>query len=92
MGTQYRSVVFYRDEAQRRTAEEVVREVEAEKLYPRPVVTQIVPFQAFYRAEAYHQDYYAQHADQPYCLLTISPKLTKFRSKFASLRRVGTEN
>jgi len=87
VGSQYRSVIFYRDEAQRRTAEAVLREVDDQKLYPRPAVTQIVPFLAFYKAEDYHQDYYALHGDQPYCQFTISPKLTKFRARFAALRK-----
>jgi len=87
VGSQYRSVIFYRDEAQKSAAEAVLREVEAQKLYPRPPVTQLVRFQAFFRAEDYHQDYYALHGNQPYCQFTISPKLTKFRTKFAALRK-----
>ena len=82
-GSQYRSVIFYRDAAQKETAEEVMREVAAEKLYPAPLVTQLTPFRAFYKAEEYHQDYYRRNGDQPYCQLVISPKLAKFRKKFA---------
>ncbi len=84
VGSQYRSVIFYRNEAQKRVALEVMKEVVAEKLYPNPVVTQLVPFTAFYKAEDYHRDYYALHGSEPYCQLVIAPKLAKFRQKFAA--------
>ena len=84
VGSQYRSVIFYRDEPQKRTALEVMKEISAENLYPNPVVTQLVPFTAFYKAEDYHRDYYALHGSEPYCRLVIAPKLAKFRQKFAA--------
>ncbi len=83
-GSQYRSVIFYRDDAQKRAALEVMKEISAERLYPNPVVTQLVPFTAFYKAEDYHRDYYALHGSEPYCRMVIAPKLSKFRQKFAA--------
>ncbi len=85
VGTQYRSVIFYRDEAQKKAAESAIRLVEREKLYGCPVVTQVVPFEAFYEAEAYHQEYYRNNPAQPYCQIVISPKVAKFRRKYAHL-------
>jgi methionine-S-sulfoxide reductase len=84
VGTQYRSVIFYRDEAQKRTALSVMKEISAENLYSKPLVTQLVPFAAFYKAEDYHKDYYALHGSEPYCQFVISPKMAKFRQKFAA--------
>ncbi|MDE1854835.1 MAG: peptide-methionine (S)-S-oxide reductase MsrA [Candidatus Micrarchaeota archaeon] len=85
VGAQYRSVIFYRTEEQKRTAEEVMREVEERKIWPRPLVTQLVPFKAFYEAEDYHRDYFKKNPLQPYCLLVISPKVRKFRKEYADL-------
>jgi peptide-methionine (S)-S-oxide reductase len=82
VGSQYRSVVFYRSPEQRDEVQAVVRELEAKKAYSSPVVTQLEPFKAFYKAEAYHQDYYEQNSNQPYCMLVISPKLAKFHKLF----------
>ena len=85
VGEQYRSAIFYRSEEQRKTAEEVIREVSASKVYGAgPVVTQLVPFKAFYKAEDYHQEYYANNSNQPYCQIVISPKVNKFRKHFQS--------
>jgi len=85
VGTQYRSVVFYRSEEQKRVAEQVIREFEAEKVYDKPFVTQVVPFKAFYKAEDYHQEYFENNPNQPYCQVVVSPKVEKFRKKFKSL-------
>ncbi len=82
VGSQYRSVVFCRTPEQRDAVQAVVRELEAKKAYSSPVVTQLEPFKAFYKAEAYHQDYYEQNPNQPYCTLVISPKLSKFHKLF----------
>jgi peptide-methionine (S)-S-oxide reductase len=82
VGSQYRSVVFYRTPEQRDAVQAVVRELEANKTYSSPIVTQLEPFKAFYKAEAYHQDYYEQNPNQPYCTLVISPKLAKFHKLF----------
>lgn len=84
VGTQYRSVIFYHDEAQRRIAEQVMAEVTAEKLWPDPLVTQLEPLQAFYPAEKYHADYFRRNTFQPYCQVVIAPKVAKFRKKFAA--------
>jgi peptide-methionine (S)-S-oxide reductase len=74
--------VLYRDGAQRRAAEEAIRRVEASGAYPRPVVTEVVPLEAFYPAEEYHRDYFRKHPDAPYCALVISPKLAKLKRLF----------
>lgn len=81
-GTQYRSVIFYHDDEQKRIAEEVLKNVEAQKVWNDPLVTQVVPLEAFYPAEAYHQDYYRDHPDQAYCRVVIEPKVAKFRKQF----------
>jgi peptide-methionine (S)-S-oxide reductase len=82
VGTQYRSAVFYHDDAQRRTAEEVVRELEAEHAFDDPIVTKIEPLDAFYPAEEYHREYYRRNPNQPYCRAVITPKVAKLRSKY----------
>jgi peptide-methionine (S)-S-oxide reductase len=79
VGTQYRSAIFYHSEEQRRAAEEVKRAMEAEKVWPLPIVTEIVPFTVFYPAEDYHQNYFKNNPNQMYCQLTINPKVRKFR-------------
>jgi peptide-methionine (S)-S-oxide reductase len=81
-GTQYRSVIFYQGDEQKVVAQAVLKEVSADKIWDRPLVTQIVPFEAFYKAEGYHQDYYASNPKQPYCRIVIEPKVRKFRETF----------
>ncbi len=82
MGTQYRSAVFYHDGAQRGVAEEVIREVNASKVWKKPVVTEVSPFKAFYRAEDYHQDFFKNNPDSGYCQVVIEPKIVKFREHY----------
>jgi methionine-S-sulfoxide reductase len=83
VGPQYRSVIFYHSEEQRRIAERSKAEV-APKLWDRPIVTEISPFTGFYTAEDYHQDYYKLVGDRnPYCTFVITPKVTKFRKQFS---------
>jgi len=82
VGTQYRSAIFYHDEEQRRIAEEVVRELEAEHVFDDPIVTKIERLKAFYPAEQYHQEYYRRNQSQPYCRAVIAPKVAKLRSKY----------
>ena len=82
VGTQYRSVVFYHDDEQERIAEEVIREFEAEGVWDAPIVTELAPLPAFYRAEEYHQDYFAQNPAQPYCQAVIAPKVSKLRKQY----------
>lgn len=84
IGEQYRSVIFYHDQSQKKTAESIKTKVEAEKIYEQPLVTSIEPFTNFYPAEPYHQDYFAKNPEQPYCQTVISPKVAKFRKRFAS--------
>lgn len=82
VGTQYRSVIFYYSEPQRRMAEQSRQETAASGLWPRPIVTEIAPCTNFYPAEAYHQNFYRQNPYQPYCLSIIDPKMQKFRKEF----------
>ncbi len=82
VGTQYRSAIFYHDEGQKQAAEEVIRELSAEKLWDQPIVTELSKFDKFYKAEDYHQEYFANNPYQPYCMAIIAPKVTKFRKKF----------
>jgi peptide-methionine (S)-S-oxide reductase len=82
VGTQYRSAIFYHDEEQKRTAEEVVKEIEAAKVWNDPIVTEVAPFDRFYMAEDYHQEYYTNNSNQPYCRVVIQPKVAKFRKHF----------
>lgn len=84
VGTQYRSVIFYHDDEQRRVAEEIKTGLNAENLFGKPVVTEIAPVPAFYPAEDYHQNYFALNGGQPYCLAVIRPKLEKLRAVFSS--------
>jgi peptide-methionine (S)-S-oxide reductase len=79
VGTQYRSIILYHNEDQKKTAEKVYRALKARKVLHGVVVTQLVPFQGFYPAEAYHQDYYVNHAADPYSLVYIAPKFDVFR-------------
>jgi peptide-methionine (S)-S-oxide reductase len=88
VGTQYRSAIFYNSEHQRSTAEEVIRELEAERIWKDPIVTELAPASTFYRAEDYHQQYFQNNPRQPYCSYIVAPKVKKFREKFqAKLRR-----
>lgn len=87
VGTQYRSAIFWHSDAQRRTAQEVMREVAEEKLYPDPLVTRLEPLETFWPAEAYHADYYQRNPGSSYCQIVISPKLAKFRKRFAGRLR-----
>lgn len=82
VGTQYRSVIFYHSQQQKETAEKVIRSLEEENVYDRPIVTEIAPFDTFYVAEDYHQNYYARNKSQGYCQYIIAPKLDKFRKVF----------
>ena len=82
VGTQYRSAIFYHDDEQRRTAEEVIRELEAEHVFDDPIVTTIEPLVAFYPAEEYHREYYRRNPNQPYCRAVIAPKVAKLRTKY----------
>jgi len=85
VGTQYRSVVFYHNDRQRKLAEEYKRQLDAAGTFAAPIVTEIAPFTKFYPAEKYHQDYYAQNPEQRYCQYVIRPKVEKFRQEFSEM-------
>jgi peptide-methionine (S)-S-oxide reductase len=86
-GPQYRSVIFYDDDGQRAAAREIIGELEADSAGSRPIVTELRPATTFYAAEDYHQEYFRNNPQQPYCAFVVSPKVKKFREKFARLRR-----
>lgn len=83
VGTQYRSVVFWHDEEQRRTAETLISELNASGTWRGPIVTQVAQAPEFYVAEEYHQGYYSQNPSQGYCVAVINPKVAKLRAKYA---------
>lgn len=83
-GTQYRSAVFYHSEEQRRIATETITEFNREKIWDRPIVTEVTAAQTFYPAEDYHQRYYVNNPGQGYCQIVIAPKVAKFRQRFLS--------
>ena len=85
VGTQYRSVIFYHTDEQKKITEAVKSRIEKERVYQDPIVTEISSFTDFYPAEDYHQNYYEENAQQPYCRIVIDPKVTKFRQKFKGL-------
>ena len=82
VGTQYRSAIFYHTPEQKAAAEQTIAQVNEAHLYPHPVVTQIVPFETFYQAEDYHQEYFAHNGGQPYCRAVVAPKVAKSRQHF----------
>lgn len=83
-GPQYRSVIFYRNEEQRKATEEMFKKINDSKLWKNPIVTTIQPYTMFYRAEDYHFDYYRLHPNQSYCKFVIAPEIEEFRKKFKS--------
>ncbi|SMO80776.1 peptide-methionine (S)-S-oxide reductase [Saccharicrinis carchari] len=82
VGTQYRSVIFYHSEEQKRIAQEQIKLIGEQKLYTDPIVTEVAPLTKFYPAEAYHQEYFANNPNQPYCRMVVGPKVEKFRKLF----------
>jgi peptide-methionine (S)-S-oxide reductase len=89
-GTQYRSAIFYDDEEQKATAQQVIKEFTEDGLWADPIVTELVPFDAFYMAEEYHQEYFKKNPFQGYCRAVIAPKVVKFRQKFVVTGTIGT--
>jgi peptide-methionine (S)-S-oxide reductase len=81
-GTQYRSAIFYHSPEQKATAEQVIQELTADHLWDHPIVTEVKPFEQFYMAEDYHQEYFKKNPFQGYCRVVIAPKVAKFRQKF----------
>ncbi len=88
IGTQYRSVIFYHDEAQKAKAEASLAATDASNLWPDPIVTEISPLPTFYVAEEYHQNYFKNNPNQGYCSLVVAPKVMKFRKQFAHLLKL----
>jgi peptide-methionine (S)-S-oxide reductase len=82
VGTQYRSAIFYHTPEQKRIAEERIAELNAAKIWDAPIVTEVVPLPAFFRAEGYHQGYFRQNPAQGYCQAVVAPKVAKFRKQF----------
>ena len=82
VGTSYRSAIFYHDEEQKETAESIIKEITDARIWPNPIVTEVTKFDAFYLAEDYHQEYFANNANQPYCRMVVAPKVAKFRKQF----------
>ncbi|MFO7585865.1 MAG: peptide-methionine (S)-S-oxide reductase MsrA [Anaerolineales bacterium] len=82
VGTQYRSAIYYHDESQKQAAEEIIAELQAAQLWPNPIVTEVSPLTNYYPAEDYHQEYFANNPNQPYCAAVVAPKVAKFRKQF----------
>ncbi|MGH7841104.1 MAG: peptide-methionine (S)-S-oxide reductase MsrA [Candidatus Binataceae bacterium] len=88
VGTEYRSIVLYVSAAQKRDAESCIEELSKTHAFDAPIVTEIKPLETFYPAEDYHREYYRNNAFAPYCQVVITPKVAKFRKKFAELLKV----
>jgi peptide-methionine (S)-S-oxide reductase len=84
VGSQYRSAIYYHDQAQKETAEHVIKEIDQARIWDAPIVTEVKPYTKFYSAEEYHRDYFERNPDQGYCRAVIAPKVAKFRQKWAS--------
>ena len=82
VGSSYRSAIFYHSDEQKAIAQEVIRKLTAQKLWSDPIVTEVTKFDKFYIAEDYHQEYFANNADQPYCRVVVAPKVAKFRKQY----------
>ena len=85
VGTQYRSAIFYHDDEQKKTAEEVIKDLNAQKIWDNPIVTEVTKFDKFYIAEDYHQEYFAKNPYQGYCQVVVAPKVAKFRKHFLEM-------
>lgn len=91
IGTQYRSVIFYKDAEEMNVAEQVMREIETQEIWPDPLVTTLEPASEFYVAEDYHQRFYARNGNQGYCQVVIAPKVAKLRKEFRDKLAVTPE-
>ena len=87
VGTQYRSTIFYHNEAQKIIAEQVIKEINQAHIWDKPIVTEIKPYTKFFSAEDYHRDYFERNPQQSYCQVVIAPKVTKFREQWADKLR-----
>ena len=90
IGTQYRSVIFHHNDEQKAITEQVIKEFSEEGAFDAPIVTQVEPLKAFYKAEDYHREYYSRHPEQPYCRVVIAPKIGKFRQLYLSKLKLQT--
>ena len=88
VGTNYRSVIFYHSDEQKSQAYEVIHDITAAGLWNRPIVTQLEPLKAFYKAEQYHQEYFKNNPRQPYCQMIIAPKVRKFREHYKQMFKI----
>lgn len=84
IGTQYRSAIFYHDDAQKQAAEQIIEEMENDEVWDAPIVTEVTPINNYYQAEDYHQDYFNNNPQNTYCNMVVAPKLKKFKQTFAS--------
>jgi peptide-methionine (S)-S-oxide reductase len=82
VGTSYRSAIFYKSDEQKAAAEAAIQEITDAGIWPNPIVTEVTKFEAFYIAEDYHQEYFANNPGQPYCMIVVAPKVAKFRKQF----------
>ncbi len=82
VGTSYRSAICYHSDDQKHTAHEIIDEITREAIYDKPIVTEVTAFDKFWPAEDYHQEYFANNPNQPYCAAVVAPKVAKFRQKF----------
>jgi peptide-methionine (S)-S-oxide reductase len=85
VGSQYKSIILYHTREQKETAEKVMQEISRVGIWSKPIVTELVPFKAFYKAEDYHQQYYKNNSVQPYCQIVIAPKVSKLREHYREL-------
>jgi peptide-methionine (S)-S-oxide reductase len=88
VGTQYRSAIFYGNQGQKETAENLIDELDKEGIWDRPIVTSVEPLKTFYKAETYHKDYYKKHPKEPYCQAVIAPKIAKLQHRFVDKIKV----
>ena len=85
VGTQYRSAIFYHDDEQKKIAEELIKDLNSQKIWDRTIVTEVAKLDKFYMAEDYHQEYFARNPYQPYCQAVVAPKVSKFRKHFLDM-------
>ena len=85
VGTQYRSAIFYHDDEQKIIAEELIKDLNSQNIWDRPLVTEVAKLDKFYMAEDYHQEYFARNPYQPYCQAVVAPKVSKFRKHFLDM-------
>lgn len=87
IGTQYRSAIYFLKPEQKRAAQKFIEKLKMDEVFSRPIVTELQPLEVFYPAEQYHQNYYNNNQDKPYCQAVISPKIAKLRQQYAHLLR-----